>query len=220
MQDAVPVGLGAMAAVMGLETALVEDLCSSTQTGGIAVPANYNGPKQVVISGHLTAVEAVLATVRSQGGLVKWLPVSAPFHCPLMEPAASALWEVLASIAVRRPEIPVVSNVTAAPYASVEEIRRLLTRQIVAPVRWADTMAAMKSMGAGEYLEVGPGHTLASLAKHMDTTLSVRSIETPEQVEDLNWTIEPGKRVRKDGLKIVWDDGVVWDFNDPDAHGF
>jgi [acyl-carrier-protein] S-malonyltransferase len=188
MQRAVPPGEGAMAALLGAELADAEALCAEAAEGPngreVLEPANDNGGGQVVISGAAAAVERAI-TLAPQKGIKRAmkLPVSAPFHCALMAPAAEAMREALGRAELRAPVVPVVANVTAAKATAPEEIRELLVRQVTATVRWRESVAAMRAMGVDTVVELGAGKVLAGLVKRIDKDLSATSVGTPEEVE-------------------------------------
>ncbi len=166
MQEAVPEGEGAMAAVLGCSAALVERACEAAraETGGWVEPANYNAPEQTVVSGEAVAVEAACARAREAGARrVLRLPVSAPFHCRLMAAAADKLAPELARLAFRDPRPPIVSNVEARPNASAARVPELLQRQVTEPVRFVESVRCLVELGATRVLEVGPGRVLSSL---------------------------------------------------------
>jgi len=180
MQEAVPVGTGAMAAILGLDLPLVEEICREASQGEVVEVANVNSPVQLVIAGHRTAVERALAVAAGRGGRRSvLLPVSAPFHCRLMTKAAERLGPVLDAIPVAAPTIPVVRNVDAGLTTRVEEVRPFLLRQVTAPVRWTDCVARMADEGCRTFLEVGPGRVLTGLLKRIDGTLVGLSVEDP-----------------------------------------
>ncbi len=220
MQEAVPVGEGAMAAVIGMDPEDVAGLCSDAAEGQVLCPANYNSPRQTVIAGHTAAVKRAVALVKERGGVGKELPVSAPFHCPLMEPAAVKLAAELEQVSFSDPSIPVVTNVEAAPNEQGPRARELLVKQVTASVRWTDSVKKMLELGVTEFHEIGPGRTLCGLIKQLDRELTTNNFETPEQVEALAWELQEGKKVHKKSGKIVWDDGLEWDPNAPGAFGF
>jgi len=168
MQQAVPVGKGGMAAILGLELEEVESICAEAAEGDVVSPANLNAPGQVVIAGTTAAVERAAALAKDRGAKrVVELPVSAPFHCALMEPAARRLAEVLAGIEVGAPNIPVIANVTAEPYPGAEAVRDLLVRQVTSQVRWQDCVVTLEGLGCGLALEVGPGSVLTSFVRRI-----------------------------------------------------
>ncbi|HEU4458668.1 MAG TPA: ACP S-malonyltransferase [Methylibium sp.] len=171
MQDAVPVGAGAMAAVLGLDGEAVHAACEAAQaqTGQTVSAANYNDPKQVVISGSKAAVDRACELVKAAGAK-RALPlaVSAPFHCALMRPAAERLRERLAAVRLRTPDFPVVNNIDVAVQTEPNAIREALYRQAFGPVRWVETVHALRARGASHVVECGPGKVLAGLAKRID----------------------------------------------------
>lgn len=185
MQGAVPVGEGAMAAIIGVDDADIERICESTSTADAVVSAvNYNSPGQVVIAGHTAAVDAAIAALKAAGAKRAMpLPVSAPFHTSLMRPAGEKLEQAIADIDIASPEIPVVHNVHAATEAEPENIRALLVQQIYSPVRWTSCVQAMVSMGARRIVECGPGKVLSGLNRRIDKSLESFALEEPEALE-------------------------------------
>jgi len=174
MQQAVPAGVGAMAAVIGLDDAPIEEICRevSAETGKVVEAVNFNAPGQVVIAGHKEGVAAAEAPLKAAGAKrLMPLPVSAPFHTSLMRPAAEALGESLATIAMHAPQIPVVHNVTADTELNPETIRALLVEQLYSPVRWTQCVQAMVGKNAERLVECGPGKVLSGLAKRIDKAL-------------------------------------------------
>lgn len=168
MQQAVPEGSGAMAAILGLEDDDVASVCAAIEAdgGGVCSPANFNSPGQVVIAGHTAAVESAVELALQRGARrAMLLNVSAPFHCSLMAPAAEALAADLERVSFRDPAVPVMCNVDAAPLRSGDEIGDALLRQVTAPVRWADGLRAMQHAGVDLWVEVGPGKVLSGLLK-------------------------------------------------------
>jgi [acyl-carrier-protein] S-malonyltransferase len=184
MQEAVPAGLGAMAAIIGLPGDRVAALCAELSTADASVcAANFNDTKQTVIAGHAAAVAAALPVLKEAGARRALpLPVSAPFHCPLMAPVQPRLAEVLAGVAVRDPAIPVVANVDAAPNSDSGRVRRLLIEQVVAPVRFVECVRQLEALGVTEALEIGPGRALAGMVKRIAPDISVTSVGTEEQL--------------------------------------
>lgn len=180
MQAAVPVGAGAMAAVMGLDEAVVAGLCREAADGETLAPANLNGSGQVVVAGHAGAVERLLARVRDAGGKAQRLAVSAPFHCPLMQPAADGLAPVVDALAIRRPSPPLVSTVEPREVDDPETIRVLLKRQVTAPVRWAEATAALRALEPRLVVECGPGRALSGLLRRADRGLSILALGDAE----------------------------------------
>ncbi|MCJ7663136.1 MAG: ACP S-malonyltransferase, partial [Desulfobacterales bacterium] len=157
MQEAVPVGAGGMAAVLGLAREQVEELCQQAAQGEVLTPANFNSPGQIVISGNLKAVERAISLAGGMGAKrAVPLPVSAPFHSPLMEPAGRRLGEELTRIEIHNLKVPVVTNVEAEPNTAKERVRELLVRQVSSPVRWEDSMNRMIQLGTARFVEIGP----------------------------------------------------------------
>ncbi len=166
MQAAVPAGEGAMAAVMGLDAAAVVAACAEAAQGQVVQAVNFNEPKQTVIAGHKAAVERAAELVKAKGAKrALMLPVSAPFHCSLMQPAAEALKTRLAQVSFAAPQIPVINNVDVAQVADPVAIRDALVRQAASPVRWVETMQAMQAAGVTHIFECGPGKVLSGLVK-------------------------------------------------------
>jgi [acyl-carrier-protein] S-malonyltransferase len=184
MQSAVPAGVGAMAAIIGLSAADVDSLCYEAATGReLCTAANYNGAGQIVIAGHAVAVERAVALAKQKGAkLVKLLEVSAPFHTPLMAPAAAAVAEALVSVPVRDPRVPVIANVDAEPSLTAERVREALVRQVGSPVRWEATMHRLVAEGVTAGFELGSGNVLSQLAKRVSPTLRVTPIGEPNEV--------------------------------------
>jgi [acyl-carrier-protein] S-malonyltransferase len=172
MQAAVLPGEGAMAAVLGLDADTVAELCREAAEGEIVVPANLNGGGQVVVAGHARAVDRLIALAATRKARAQLLAVSAPFHCPLMQPAAEGLARHLAGVAFREPRIPVVTSVEARPVRGAAELRDLLVRQVTAPVRWDETVQALAAHGPTVALEVGPGRVLSGLVKRIAPSLA------------------------------------------------
>lgn len=176
MQSAVPDGIGTMAAIVGLEDTVVQELCVSAAQGEVVAPANFNGAGQVVIAGHRAAVARAMEGARQLGGRGLPLPVSAPFHCELMAPVAAELARALAEVEVAPPTIPIISNVDAAATIEVPRIRDLLVAQVTAPVRWAESMRALHTLGCRRAIEVGPGQVLAKLLQRMRLGIASESL--------------------------------------------
>jgi [acyl-carrier-protein] S-malonyltransferase len=181
MQEAVPEGVGAMAAIIGLSAADVTAICWEAQpsvTGEVCEPANFNGAGQVVIAGHKTAVERAMAAAKAKGAkLVKALPVSAPFHCRLMTPARERLEAELARVEVGALSIPVVANVTAEPNTDAAQVKRLLGEQVTGSVRWEESVQKLASLGVVEAYEVGPGTVLAGLMKRVAPSIAMKGLQ-------------------------------------------
>lgn len=177
MQEAVPAGEGAMAAVLGLEPDVIEGACREAAQGQIVSAANLNSPGQIVIAGHAVAVERAMAACTALGAKrAVLLPVSAPFHCALMKPAAERLRERLAGVAISVPTIPVLNNVDVATTANPDEIRDALVRQAFSPVRWIETIRRMHADGIEAVYEFGPGKVLAGLVKRIEGSLAIEAI--------------------------------------------
>ena len=186
MQKAVPVGAGAMAALLGPELEQVQKIArqAADETKLVCGIANDNSPGQVVVSGAKEAVERAVAIATEQG--VKrsvMLPVSAPFHCALMQPAADAMQEALANATIRQPAVPVIANVTAQPVSDPATIAKLLVQQVTATVRWRESILAMKSLGVAKMYELGAGKVLAGLVKRVDKEIEASSVGAPADVE-------------------------------------
>ena len=177
MQEAVPVGEGAMAAVLGMEREQVEKLCEEVSSGEVLTPANFNSPGQIVIAGHSKAVERAIDRVKQEGKKAVLLPVSAPFHSPLMKPAAERLEKALEEISVSDLKIPVVTNVEAEANTSKDRVKGLLVAQVSSPVRWEESMRKMVEKGIEQILEVGPGKVLSGLMKRIDNRVETKNIE-------------------------------------------
>jgi [acyl-carrier-protein] S-malonyltransferase len=184
MQRAVPVGVGAMAALMGLDLAAVRGVAETAAQGDICAAANDNGAGQVVVSGHRAAVERALAEAASRGARRSiMLTVSAPFHCDLMAPAAQEMAAALDEIEMVPPVVPLVANVTAAPVSDPAAIRALLVKQVTSLVRWRECVLAMKERGVDELVEIGAGKVLTGLAKRIDRELTASAVGTPTDID-------------------------------------
>lgn len=184
MQRAVPVGMGAMAALLGLEIDVARAIASEAAQGEVVEAANDNGAGQVVVSGHRTAVERAVVHAASHGAKrAIMLPVSAPFHCALMEPAAREMTEALADVQLAEPIVPLVANVTATAVRDPVEIKDLLVQQVTGLVRWRECVLYMKERGVSALVEVGAGRVLSGLAKRIDRELTGLSIGTPAEIE-------------------------------------
>ncbi|OGB87703.1 [acyl-carrier-protein] S-malonyltransferase [candidate division WOR-1 bacterium RIFCSPLOWO2_02_FULL_46_20] len=175
MQEAVPPGEGAMAALLGGDRETIINICK--EVGGVW-PANFNSPGQIVISGKKDSVEAAGEKLKA-AGVKKIIPlsVSAPFHCPLMQPAADKLAKVLDNIQIKEPNLPVIANVTALPVTVGNEIRKLLVKQVTSPVLWEDSVRKMAGNGVTRFVEVGPGKVLSSLIKKIDRNVEVKTYD-------------------------------------------
>jgi [acyl-carrier-protein] S-malonyltransferase len=186
MQQAVPVGAGAMAAILGLDASVVRDVCATVagSTGEVVSPANFNDPKQTVIAGSKAGVDAACEQLKSAGAK-RALPlaVSAPFHCALMKPAADALRDKLATVALKTPVIPVVNNIDVAVQTEADAIRDALYRQAYGPVRWVEVTQALRARGLTHVFECGPGKVLAGLVKRVDAEIVSTTVLDPASLE-------------------------------------
>jgi [acyl-carrier-protein] S-malonyltransferase len=187
MQDAVPAGEGAMAAILGADVATVEAVVAEAAApGGVCELANDNGDGQQVISGTVAAVERAVALAKARGARRSvMLQVSAPFHCALMQPAAERLAEAMADVAFTAPAVPVIANVTAEPVQDIAVIRELLVRQVTSRVRWRESMAAMARLGVGEVIEFGAGKVLTGLARRGVPGAATGNVLEPADVDAL-----------------------------------
>jgi len=183
MQEAVPVGVGAMAAILGLDFEAVTAVAAEAAQGEVCQAANDNDPAQVVVSGHKAAVERAVDIAKAQGAKrALLLPVSAPFHCSLMQPAADAMAGALADVAIAPPKVPVVANVLAQVETDHAMIRSLLVQQITGSVRWRESVAFMAAQGVTEVYEIGAGKALSGMVKRIDRGLTATAVSTPEDV--------------------------------------
>jgi [acyl-carrier-protein] S-malonyltransferase len=184
MQEAVPAGVGAMAAVLGLEPDKVKAACDAAAQGEVVAPANYNSPEQTVIAGHASAVSRAEAKLKEAGAKrVMPLPVSAPFHCALMDPVKPRLAEVLNQVKVSAPRFPVVTNVEARPNSDPARVVPLLLEQVSAPVRWIECVEALKAEGVTRVVELGPGKVLAGLVKRISKDIETFNVEDAASLE-------------------------------------
>ena len=180
MQEAVPAGTGAMAAVLGLEPEAVARVCAEAAAGEVVSAANFNSPEQTVIAGSTAAVERASAKLKDSGAKrVVPLPVSAPFHCALMEPVKARLAEVLARCTISAPAVPVVTNVEARPNTDAARVVPLLLEQVSAPVRWLETIRFLHGAGVTRMVELGPGRVLSGLVKRIAKDVEVLNVEDP-----------------------------------------
>lgn len=183
MQSAVPVGQGAMAALLGLDFAGASALAAKAAQGDVCVAANDNDPTQVVVSGARAAIERVVAMAKDHGARrALMLPVSAPFHSPLMEPAAEAMREALAGVVISAPAVPLVANVRAEAVSDPDTIRALLVEQVTGTVRWRESVAWMAAQGVTEAWEIGAGKALSGMIRRIAPDITCRNIATPEDV--------------------------------------
>jgi [acyl-carrier-protein] S-malonyltransferase len=188
MQKAVPVGEGAMAALLGVDLPAAQEIAAAAaaESGEVCACANDNAPGQVVLSGSKKAIDRALAIAPAKGARrAVPLPVSAPFHCPLMQPAAEAMAEALADVALSMPAVPLVANITAKQVSDPETIRGLLVRQVTGMVRWRESVAYMKEQGVDKIAEIGAGKVLAGLVKRIDREIETASAGEPAEIEAL-----------------------------------
>lgn len=184
MQDAAPAGTGAMAAVLGADDVVVQEICQQASGSEVVVPANYNSPGQIVIGGHAAAVDRALALLAERGvRKAVRLAVSVPSHTPLMREAANRLSEAMAAMQWQAPTLPVVQNVDAEVHDGVQAIRDALVRQLYLPVRWTECVQALSARGAVRIAECGPGKVLAGLVKRIDKSLDARALGTPDEFD-------------------------------------
>jgi [acyl-carrier-protein] S-malonyltransferase len=195
MQEAVADGQGAMAAILGLPGEAVEGLCREAAAGEVLAPANLNAPDQTVVAGAAAAVDRLAGLLKTRAGvrLVR-LPVSAPFHCALMEPAARRLRGDLERLPLRDAAFPVVVNVSARPTRDAAGLRAALAAQVTAPVRWVDTVRAFAPAGAAVQVECGPGRVLGGLARRIDPALTLVNVEDPDSLERAVAALAPAGR--------------------------
>lgn len=190
MQQAVPVGQGAMAALLGLDLDAAREVAEAAAQGDVCAPANDNAPGQIVVSGTRAAVERAVALAAERGARRSvMLPVSAPFHCALMAPAADVMAEALADVVIQPPQLPLVANVTAHETSKPDEIRRLLVDQVTAMVRWRESVLYMEARGVTSIVELGAGKVLAGLVRRIDRDLEASAVGTPADVEALVRTL-------------------------------
>jgi len=186
MQAAVPVGVGAMAALLGLDFAAAQAVAEEAAEGEVCQAANDNDPAQVVVSGHKAAVERAVEIAKGKGAKrAVLLPVSAPFHCALMQPAADAMAGALAGVEIRAPSVPLVANVRAEAVSDPAVIRDLLVKQVTGSVRWRESVLWMAAQGVTELVEIGAGKALSGMARRIDRELSTSAVNTAEDVRTL-----------------------------------
>jgi [acyl-carrier-protein] S-malonyltransferase len=187
MQEAVPVGAGAMAAILGLDRAAVEEACAEAAEGEVVSPANLNAPGQIVIAGTAAAVGRAITLAKARGARRAIpLQVSAPFHCALMRPAADRLEPELRALPSRNPRIPVIANVDAEPKTDAASAIDALVRQIASPVRWEDVMRRLAAEGATTFIEAGPGSVLCGLGRKILPDATFINVETPDHLEAID----------------------------------
>jgi len=185
MQQAVPVGVGAMAALLGADLALAQKIADAAAQGEVCSVANDNDPSQVVISGHKGAIDRAIEMAKDMGAKRAIpLPVSAPFHCPLMQPAAEAMSDALSYVVLKPPAIPVFANVTGQPESDADTIRNQLVEQVTGMVRWRESIANMAAAGVDDFVEIG-GKVLGSMVKRIAPDAKVTSVVTIEDIESL-----------------------------------
>lgn len=186
MQNAVPVGQGAMAALLGLDFAAADEIAKEAAQGEVCQAANDNAPGQVVVSGHLAAVERAVEIAKARGARrAVMLPVSAPFHCALMAPAADAMAEALANAEVKPPVVPLVANVLARAITDPAEIRRRLVEQVTGTVRWRESIGWLVEQGVDTFVEVGTGKVLTGMVKRIARDASGIAVNTPADIDAL-----------------------------------
>jgi [acyl-carrier-protein] S-malonyltransferase len=183
MQEAVPVGVGAMAAILGADLAEVQSLVLEAAQGEVCTTANDNAPGQVVISGHKTAVERAIVLAKEHGKKAMSLPVSAPFHCSLMQPAADVMAAAFSTATIRSPFLPVIANVTTAPVTVPDEISKLLIAQITGMVRWRESVLSMIDLGVDTFVEIGTGKVLSGMIKRINREVTVMNIESADDID-------------------------------------
>ncbi len=188
MQQAVPVGVGAMAAILGLDFVTVQSLASEAQAKGVCQAANDNDPSQVVISGEKSAVEVAIELAKNSGAKrAIMLPVSAPFHCELMAPAAEKMKMELETTRIEQPIVPIVSNVSAQAISDPAEIKELLVSQVTGSVRWRESILWMAKNNVDEIWEIGSGKALNGMIRRIDKNISLKNISSPEDIGTVNF---------------------------------
>jgi [acyl-carrier-protein] S-malonyltransferase len=186
MQEAVPFGVGTMAAILGAEPDVLAEICAEAAQGQVVAPANFNSPGQIVIAGNTEAVNRAIEIAKARGfRKAMLLPVSAPFHCALMVPAGERLAQVLGPVAVAPLAVPVVTNVEATANTDAARVKELLVRQVSAPVQWDASVGAMIAAGVDTFIEVGPGKVLAGLIKRIDKTVATWNVQDQESLKAL-----------------------------------
>ena len=183
MQEAVPVGMGAMAALLGLDFDTVVSLAAEAADGQVCQAANDNDPGQVVVSGDKTAIERAVELAKEKGAKrAILLPVSAPFHCALMAPAAEIMVQALADVTILSPAVPVIANVSAKPVSDPNDIRQLLVAQVTGAVRWRETVSWLGAHGVTDVWEIGAGKALSGMVRRIERSIACRAVSTPEDV--------------------------------------
>ena len=184
MQKAVPVGEGTMAAILGLEFDQVADIVAEASQTGVCAVANDNSPGQVVVSGATAAVNKAIELAKEKGAKRSvLLPVSAPFHSPMMQPAADVMAGALAAVAIKAPSLPIIANVTAQPVNTPDDIRKLLVEQVTGMVRWRESMQHAATLGVTQVLEIGVGKVLTGLAKRIDKALEASCVASADDIK-------------------------------------
>jgi len=184
MQEAVPVGVGAMAALLGLDLDTVRSVAEEAAGDQVCQAANDNDPAQVVVSGHKEAVERAIEIAKEKGAKrAVLLPVSAPFHCALMAPAAEVMAEALGAVEIKAPAVPVIANVLAAPESDPARIQELLVEQITGAVRWRESVLEMGNQGVSEIWEIGAGKALSGMIRRINRDIATKNIATPDDVQ-------------------------------------
>lgn len=187
MQEAVPVGVGAMAAILSADAEVLTEICTEAAQGEVVAPANYNSPGQIVIAGHATAVNRAIEIAKEKGfRKAMLLPVSAPFHCALMQPAADRLNAVLSGLSYQSMLFPVVSNVEACPNAEHKRVQGLLLQQVCAPVLWEQSVNGMIQNGVQRFVEIGPGKVLSGLVKRISKEVKTANVDDCASLALLN----------------------------------
>jgi len=192
MQEAVPVGQGTMAALLGLEATAVEEVCHEAAQGEVVSPANFNSPGQVVIAGHTGAVARAVALARARGAKAVMLNVSAPFHCALMKPAGERLEKDLDLVEIRDPQIPLANNADAELVRSAARVREGLKRQVTAPVRWDQAMRVLRGENVEWFIEVGPGKVLSGLLRQIDRQAQCLRVEDVATLNEVLARLDAG----------------------------
>ena len=178
MQEAVPVGTGTMAAMLGVDSDILAEICREAAEDGVVSPANFNSPGQIVIAGNISAVTRAIEIAKARGfRKAMLLPVSAPFHCALMKPAADRLEAVLAAIPVQGMNVPVMANADAAPNSDKDRVKPLLVTQVCSPVLWEQSVIAMADLGVTRVIEIGPGKVLSGLVKRITKEITTTNVE-------------------------------------------